>query len=81
MPIYEYTCSKCGHSFEHLVRTLSAPVPACPECGASKPRKELSAFNAGSSTPDPEPCAAGACPAGDADRSPCAGGGCPYSRQ
>lgn len=30
MPIYEYTCRKCGHQFELLVR--GQKVPACPSC-------------------------------------------------
>ncbi len=35
MPIYEYRCEKCGHSFE-LLQKISAPTPeACPECGAA----------------------------------------------
>ncbi|MCS7237977.1 MAG: zinc ribbon domain-containing protein [Thermoguttaceae bacterium] len=33
MPLYEYHCKKCDHSFEFLVR-LSEP-PTCPQCGAS----------------------------------------------
>jgi putative FmdB family regulatory protein len=34
MPLYEYTCRKCRHSFEALVsgRTATATVVACPKC-------------------------------------------------
>lgn len=35
MPIYEYRCKKCGHSFE-LLQKISTPAPeTCPECGAA----------------------------------------------
>jgi putative FmdB family regulatory protein len=44
MPIYEYACKQCGHEFEHLLRTLSAPAPDCPQCGAPGPSKKLSTF-------------------------------------
>ena len=40
MPLYEYTCLKCSHEFEALVRT--GDVPACPECGSEKLEKLLS---------------------------------------
>ena len=30
MPIYEYTCAKCHHEFELLVR--GGDVPECPRC-------------------------------------------------
>jgi putative FmdB family regulatory protein len=46
MPIYEYTCSKCGHAFEHLARTLSDGAKTCPKCGAPRPRKAFSSFAA-----------------------------------
>lgn len=44
MPIYEYTCSACGHAFEHLARTLSDKPEKCPACGAKKIAKQLSTF-------------------------------------
>ncbi|MBT3294681.1 MAG: zinc ribbon domain-containing protein [Verrucomicrobia bacterium] len=81
MPIYEYRCEACGHAFEHLARTLSDVAAACPECGAAKPAKQLSAFSTTDSS-TALPCAGGACPAagcggGAMPASPCAGGGCP----
>lgn len=33
MPIYEYRCKKCEHSFEFLVR--QSEPPSCPQCGAA----------------------------------------------
>jgi putative FmdB family regulatory protein len=31
MPIYQLSC-RCGHGFE-VIQPMSAPLPACPECG------------------------------------------------
>ncbi len=72
MPIYEYECKTCGHAFEHLARTMSAPEPICPECGKTKVTKQFSTFSASIAANVPESCSLGACPAGS-----CAGGGCP----
>jgi putative FmdB family regulatory protein len=33
MPLYEYRCEPCDHTFEALVRS-SDDVPRCPKCGA-----------------------------------------------
>jgi len=44
MPVYDYRCSACGHSFEELVRI--GETPNCPACGASAPEKLLSAPSA-----------------------------------
>jgi len=73
MPIYEYQCEKCGHVFEHLARTLAAPPPVCPKCGARKPKKQLSVFSAGSSENQAPACAAESCPAAGS----CPSGRCP----
>ena len=32
MPLYEYTCRKCEHSFETLVTARSTVAVACPKC-------------------------------------------------
>ena len=45
MPIYEYSCSKCGHRFDVLQRVgEDGSSVTCPKCGAAKPEKMLSAF-------------------------------------
>jgi putative FmdB family regulatory protein len=56
MPIFEYSCSKCGHEFETLVRGSS--VPDCPSCHSTELEKKLSVFAAGKAD-EPAPC--GAC--------------------
>ena len=43
MPIYEYVCMSCESHFEELVG-MSAPDPACPDCGNAKVAKQLSGF-------------------------------------
>jgi putative FmdB family regulatory protein len=78
MPIYEYRCAKCGHRFEHLARTLADTAKTCPKCGARKPEKQLSTFNA-SVAPDSPPCASGACPTGTCPTSACPTGTCPFA--
>ena len=45
MPLYEYSCRDCAAEFEVL-----QPIGAdgtdleCPECGASRPERQLSTF-------------------------------------
>jgi len=77
MPIYEYTCRKCGRGFEHLARTLSEPAPKCPACGAARPQKQFSSFSAAVAGEKATPCSEGACPAAS---SQCGAGGCASGR-
>ena len=42
MPIYEYRCTKCGHTFERMQKFSDPPVTKCPEC-KGKVEKLLSA--------------------------------------
>jgi putative FmdB family regulatory protein len=45
MPIYEYTCQDCGHTFENFVRSVTNTVePSCPKCGGSRAKKGWSLF-------------------------------------
>ena len=66
MPIYEYKCSKCGKTFEHLARSLSESPPKCPKCGASRPKKQFSAFTTAATTAGDGSfsCPTGTCPTG-----------------
>lgn len=41
MPIYEYRCEPCEHTFETLVRSAT-DVPHCPECGGIDLEKQFS---------------------------------------
>jgi len=60
MPLYEFTCKKCGHVFEELMTAaeLSDGKPACPACKSRRVEKGFSAF------------------ATNADSASAAGGGC-----
>lgn len=40
MPIYDYHCDHCGHSFSAVRSYTDEAVAACPSCG-KKPRKLL----------------------------------------
>lgn len=43
MPIYEYQCQACQHELEALQKMSDAPLVDCPECGAPRLRKKVSA--------------------------------------
>jgi putative FmdB family regulatory protein len=40
MPLYEYTCQKCDHTFETLVR--NGETVECPECHSERLQRLLS---------------------------------------
>jgi putative FmdB family regulatory protein len=42
MPIYEYRCPSCGHTFERLQSFSEPPVSDCPECGGTDVKKLIS---------------------------------------
>jgi putative FmdB family regulatory protein len=46
MPLFEYQCRACCHSFETLVR--NAEQPACPACHSGDIERLLSSFGVGS---------------------------------
>ena len=43
MPIYEYRCEACGYDLEVLQKVSDAPLTRCPQCGAERLRKQLTA--------------------------------------
>ena len=43
MPIYEYTCTACGHELEAMQKMSDAPLVDCPECGKPALKKIVSA--------------------------------------
>ncbi len=76
MPIYEYTCCKCGHDFEYLVR--GDDKASCPSCGEQKLDKQFSVPSAHTSDSLP-PCPDQQCAA--AQGGCCGGGGCQFMDQ
>ena len=43
MPIYQYACNDCGHTFEALQKISDAPLIDCPECKKPALSKQLTA--------------------------------------
>lgn len=43
MPIYAYKCDACGHTKDVLQKMSDQPLTDCPNCGASKFNKKLTA--------------------------------------
>jgi putative FmdB family regulatory protein len=35
MPLYEYQCKKCKHTFEKIQSFSDPPIKKCPQCGGS----------------------------------------------
>ena len=68
MPIYEYSCRKCGHPFETLVLS-SREVVACPQCSSERVEKRFSVFGVGAS-------AGSAASSGDLPSGGCPPAGC-----
>ena len=50
MPIYEYSCSACGHEFEKLVRRDATTAPSCASCGDPRVERLFSLPNVSSTT-------------------------------
>lgn len=51
MPLYEFTCKKCGHNFEELVSLsdLSEGKVKCPACSSKRIERGFSSFATGGS--------------------------------
>lgn len=43
MPIYEYECEACGHTFEAFQKMVDDPLKDCPECQKTALKKLISA--------------------------------------
>ena len=43
MPIYEYVCNDCDHTFETLQKMSDAPLSVCPACEKPSLKKKISA--------------------------------------
>ncbi|MBQ7457323.1 MAG: zinc ribbon domain-containing protein [Desulfovibrio sp.] len=41
MPLFDFTCTQCGHIFEELVR--GSEKPACPACGSQETTRGIAA--------------------------------------
>lgn len=43
MPLYEYTCTACGHACEFLQKINDQPMVKCPQCGQDRLKRQVSA--------------------------------------
>jgi putative FmdB family regulatory protein len=41
VPIYEYQCKKCEHTFEEIQGLNDEPLTTCPECNSKKALTKL----------------------------------------
>jgi putative FmdB family regulatory protein len=51
MPIYEYSCMKCGYRFEKLQKDGTTQPTDCPSCSSSEIKRELSTFSSAGAAP------------------------------
>ena len=58
MPLYEYTCRRCGETTEFLESAGSEGAHSCNHCGSSDLRRAYSSFSARVSGTSPGPNAA-----------------------
>jgi putative FmdB family regulatory protein len=60
VPIFEFTCRKCGHGFEDIVTLaeVEAGEVVCPACGSDRVERGLSTFATTSGDGAPAPCGA-----------------------
>jgi len=44
MPLYEFECNKCEHTFDKVltIKEMEVCKPACPQCGSKSVRKLIS---------------------------------------
>ena len=64
MPLYEYRCEACRHTWTGLQGRWDSPAPACPACGAEQAQRLLSTFAVGKTAASgsrPGPCGADDC--------------------
>ena len=71
MPLYEYTCRKCEHTFEALVSSRVTVAVTCPQCegtdldqliGLPGPGRVTQGAPATNCRGDGPPCGASCCP-------------------
>lgn len=43
MPIFDYQCNECDHTFEAIQKISDAVLTECPECGKAQLKKMVSA--------------------------------------
>ncbi len=59
MPIYEFSCTKCGQRFEKLQNNTETETVECPNCGSTEVSKEISSFVSCGAAPAASPYSGG----------------------
>ena len=80
MPIYEYHCEPCEHTFETLIRR-EGDVARCPRCGNIDVAKQFSvpaAAHSHSGTSSLPVCGSGGAPSYGCGRPECGSGSCAF---
>ncbi len=77
MPIFEYKCSKCGHTMEFLEKAGNSRKHTCEKCGSTGMEKLLSGFAVGRSAPSSASCDACQAAGGSCGNRACDSGTCP----
>lgn len=75
MPMYEYRCRACGHTFDRLRAAATADQPAPCDCGSDDTARLLSMI-ARRPAATSLPMAGGPAPAPASGGGGCCGGGC-----
>lgn len=60
MPIFEYSCRRCNHSFEQILVSTREQV-CCPKCASSSVEKQLSVFSSPGNRAEPQTASPGGC--------------------
>lgn len=76
MPMYEYRCRACGHTFDRLRPAAEADQPAACDCGSDDTSRLLSMIARRTPAGATLPMAGGSTPSAGGGGGGCCGGGC-----
>ncbi len=74
MPIYEYRCKACHHTFEDLV--FGDETPSCPKCHSTETEKMISRCSCRLADGTPDSFDLPSAPASGGGCAGCSGGNC-----
>jgi putative FmdB family regulatory protein len=56
MPIFDFECRKCGHTFDIIISNADKDKAKCPQCGAMNLKQLLSSFSTSKLGTIPDSC-------------------------
>ncbi|HEX2998640.1 MAG TPA: zinc ribbon domain-containing protein [Armatimonadota bacterium] len=72
MPLYEFRCRECQHTFEIRTATMAVPEElACPKCGSKQLRRLISNFFSHTAQKAPSAPSEACCHCGGGDNPQC----------